>query len=68
MSSISNGLWTTADANCVQLGPIYQSDPSISRTHLSEGTYPKCINDSYYAVFYAAKVGLGWLGIRTKGH
>lgn len=39
-----------------------------ARTHLSDGTYPKCINDSYYAVFYAAKAGLGWLGIRTKGH
>ena len=30
MSSISNGSWTTADANCVQLGPIYRKEHILS--------------------------------------
>ena len=39
-----------------------------AQARLREGLYRKSIRDSYYAVFYAAKAGLGGLNIKTKSH
>ena len=43
-------------------------DLGYARRFLDEGQYPKSINESYYAAFYAAKAGLLHLGIRSKSH
>ena len=39
-----------------------------ARRFIHEGVYPKSINDSYYATFYAAKACLLHLGIKSKNH
>lgn len=43
-------------------------DLQSSRRFRDEGVYAKSINDSYYAVFYAAKAALLHLEVRSKSH
>ena len=43
-------------------------DLQSARRFRDEGVYAKSINDSYYAVFYAAKAALLHLGVRSKDH
>lgn len=43
-------------------------DLGSARRFRDEGTYPKSINDSYYAVFYTAKACLLHLGTKSKSH
>ena len=43
-------------------------DLASARRFRDEGTYPKSINDSYYASFYAAKAYLLHLNIPSKSH
>lgn len=43
-------------------------DLTSARRFRDEGIYPKSINDSYYAAFYAAKAYLLHLDIRSKSH
>ncbi len=43
-------------------------DLGSARRFIHEAVYPKSINDSYYAAFYAAKACLLHLGIRSKNH
>lgn len=43
-------------------------DLASARRFRDEGIYPKSINDSYYAAFYAAKAYLLYLDIPSKSH
>lgn len=43
-------------------------DLRLARRFLDEGLYPKSINESYYAAFYAGRACLISLGITSKSH